>query len=283
MLSLIPLSSSTSKPECTRCLSEGDQGITVHLTTRQTVLKTFTKSAEHDFEREAEVLSRTKHPSIITLLAVHRFDDESLTALELEAPQSALCDPVDLFDYISANGPLDEHSAKTVFIQILDALLYLHSTLGYAHMDIKPENVVVLGAKQGTIDNVKLIDFCLAQPLLPSSSSANLIRRGSALYAAPEILRNKPGADFAKADAWSFGGLAFFVLTGRAVVPCQTSDREKEQRATHARICSGLLDFGALNSLSPKAKSFVLAFLRLSPSERMPLPEALAHPFLAPE
>lgn len=48
----------------------------------------------------------------------------------------------------------DEPLAKLVFRQVVDAIAYLHQTLGVCHRDIKDENLVVDRGYR-----VKLIDF----------------------------------------------------------------------------------------------------------------------------
>lgn len=54
-----------------------------------------------------------------------------------------LLDKRDLFDLISiANAPFEESIARNVFKKLASALEYIHSE-GYAHRDIKLENILV--------------------------------------------------------------------------------------------------------------------------------------------
>ena len=60
----------------------------------------------------------------------------------------------DLFDYITEKKRLDETEARSIFFQIVEAVIYCESK-GIFHRDIKDENIL-LDTKTG---QVKLLDF----------------------------------------------------------------------------------------------------------------------------
>ena len=60
----------------------------------------------------------------------------------------------DLFDYITEKRRLDENEARSIFHQVIEAVMYCESK-GIFHRDIKDENIL-LDTKTG---QVKLLDF----------------------------------------------------------------------------------------------------------------------------
>lgn len=76
---------------------------------------------------------------------------------------------------------LSEEFLRRIIYQILKGLAYLQSN-GYAHRDMKPDNILVF---EGGI--VKITDFGLARPVIGSQDS---MTKGACtpLYAAPEVI-----------------------------------------------------------------------------------------------
>ena len=61
----------------------------------------------------------------------------------------------DLFDLIASKGPAQNESlVKYIFSQICEGVSALHNTTGYAHLDIKLENILI-----GKDYKLKLCDF----------------------------------------------------------------------------------------------------------------------------
>ena len=96
-----------------------------------------------------------QHPNIIKLFEYHAFDGNYV--LVLERP----LDCMDLFEYLVQRGDdmLSEGESRTVFQQLLDAVVYLDRQ-GIVHHDIKPQNILMDFTKHF---KVKLIDFGLAR------------------------------------------------------------------------------------------------------------------------
>jgi serine/threonine-protein kinase len=94
-------------------------------------------------------------------------------------------------------------------MQVAQALAHAHSQ-GIVHRDVKPGNVVVTA--QGV---AKLLDFGIARIVhMPSSVTAAGALLGTPKYMAPEAIRGEAGDE--RADIYSFGSLAYELLTGRA-------------------------------------------------------------------
>jgi serine/threonine protein kinase len=98
--------------------------------------------------------------------------------------------------------------------QILEALTACHS-VGIAHLDIKPQNILI--DKNG---RAKLCDFGLA---IFDNGELSHQFKGSAAFLAPEILR-MVDYDPLKADVWSLGVSLYVTATG--VLPWPTAARE---------------------------------------------------------
>jgi serine/threonine protein kinase len=88
------------------------------------------------------------------------------------------CANGDLFDLVQKSGKLPAFLAKNAFLQILDAVEYLHSHAGVAHLDLKLENVLI-----GSDYKMKLCDFGFIEDL----KSKVLKNKGTDGYKAPEI------------------------------------------------------------------------------------------------
>jgi serine/threonine protein kinase len=119
----------------------------------------------------------------------------------------------DLFDFVKKSGFVKESVARDIFVQIFNALLYLHNN-GIAHMDIKVDNVLL--HETSTELQVKLADFglCKFSKHFGDDVENVMDRCGTKQYMSPEMhLTTKP-FDGKKADLWSAGAILFILLTG---------------------------------------------------------------------
>ncbi|MCA9616139.1 MAG: serine/threonine protein kinase, partial [Myxococcales bacterium] len=103
--------------------------------------------------------------------------------------------------------------------ELLEALEAVHAR-GFVHRDIKPENVFLATAagNRSAPFHVKLLDFGIAKPLVPSASTPWVTDEGVMLgtphFMAPEqIAGDKPIAP--TTDLWATGAVLFTALTGR--------------------------------------------------------------------
>ena len=151
---------------------------------------------------EARVLSGTGHPNICE---IHDFFTEGdLDVLVLE-----LVDGSTLRQLLE-RGPLD-HAPLSIAIQIADALASAHER-GIAHLDLKPENVMLTRTGQ-----VKVLDFGVARNLgTPATADGPGRAGGTPGYLAPEQARGEAST---ASDLWSFGVLLIELLTGSRPSP----------------------------------------------------------------
>lgn len=122
-----------------------------------------------------------------------------------------------LLRYVLDRGKLCESDALRVLLQLIDALRYMH-LMGIAHLDVKPDNIVLQRPRRwwsAGVGRVKLVDFGL-------SFEADSVERfrdhcvrgtcGTRHYAAPEMgLGQMFRPD--KCDIWSAGVTLFSILT----------------------------------------------------------------------
>ena len=160
---------------------------------------------------EVQIMLNLKHPHIIQLLDYYTLCKHLYIILEY------LPGSIDLFDYIDQQGFLSESRARVIFSQLLQATSYLHHTANVAHLDIKPENII-LKPETGL---TKLIDFGAATQLTGEKSTISTTKFcGTRQYAAPEILFTKQ-FDPILADMWACGVTLYKMVTGH--LPFQSS------------------------------------------------------------
>jgi serine/threonine protein kinase len=126
------------------------------------------------------------------------------------------CHLGDLFDLISRSQLTDEIVAEMSF-RMLQSLCYLHN-LGYAHRDVKPENILLHG--NGPVPDTYLADFGYAGR--PPASGKWRTACGSAAYQAPELMAGH-AYDHA-VDMWAFGVTLFAMRVG--VLPFPDPDED---------------------------------------------------------
>uniref|UniRef100_A0A182K624 Protein kinase domain-containing protein n=1 Tax=Anopheles christyi TaxID=43041 RepID=A0A182K624_9DIPT len=121
-----------------------------------------------------------------------------------------------LLSLVRKEGKLPEPRVRRYYRQVVAALEYIH-TAGFAHRDIKLENIVL-----DVNDQVKLIDFGFACRLRGENVDPSAVVKphlsttfcGSHAYASPELLQFKP-YDPIQADIWASGVALYSLLFGR--------------------------------------------------------------------
>lgn len=126
------------------------------------------------FKREAELLSRLNHPSIVALFEVIETNNHYCIVLEFGGEN--LCD----FLLCQKRGRLDERTARTVARQLASAVSHIHER-NVVHRDIKLENILMNPSSK----RVKLTDFGLGKTF--DRKTMLVTNCGSPEYAAPEL------------------------------------------------------------------------------------------------
>jgi eukaryotic-like serine/threonine-protein kinase len=138
-------------------------------------------------------------------------------------------DGVNLRDELARRGgPLDPATVRTIGVQTLAALGYLHGR-SLIHRDISPENLMITRDTEGSL-LVKLIDLGIATSL---EDAATLTRAGDFMgkisYASPEQFG---GVVDARSDIYSLGVVLYELLTAAKPI---TGTNTAECIAAHCR------------------------------------------------
>lgn len=159
------------------------------------------KSAIDNIVTEIYLLKILRHENIVEMRDF--FWDEGHIYIVME-----YCDGGDLSSFIKKRHKLPEQICRRFLQQLALALKYLRNN-NVCHMDLKPQNLLLIRRPQLTL---KVGDFGFARFL--SNSQTKFAICGSPLYMAPEILlKNKYDA---RVDLWSVGVIMYECLFGEA-------------------------------------------------------------------
>jgi hypothetical protein len=234
-------SSQIGKYQLLEHIATGGMGIiykAVNERTSQTVaLKILLPALAHhplsleQFRREAGRFAKLRHENIVSLYEFGEANGIFFLALEY-------VHGIDLHEYISRLGQLDEPEACELLLQAVRALGYLHQQK-IVHRDVKPSNFLLTrirhaearGERRGSRGDwqarpsslssspsrlVKLIDLGLARDVC--DDEMRLTRAGFMVgtvdYIAPEQARDGRLADF-RSDIYSLGCTFYHMLAGR--------------------------------------------------------------------
>ncbi|KAI1107873.1 Ran1-like protein kinase [Jackrogersella minutella] len=197
------------------------------------------------------------HPNVVSMHKI--VDDPDCIYVVLE-----YCPEGDLFLNITERGQYvgKDELAKSVFLQILDAVEHCHN-LGIYHRDLKPENILV--SNRG--DTVKLADFGLAT----SSDRSEDYGCGSTFYMSPECLdpsSRRPFYYCAPNDVWSLGVILVNLTCGRN--PWKQASFEDSTYRAYTRSQDFLR---TILPLSDELNNILGRIFTRNPDHRITLPE----------
>lgn len=124
-----------------------------------------------------------RHPNIVEMEGF--FEDDVNYYIEM-APHGL--PGMDLFDYIELRANMDESECRSIFVQVAQAVHFLHTKALVVHRDIKDENVILDGE-----GNIKLIDFGSAAYIKSGPFDVFVGTIGKPFY--PTVFSNYPNAN----------------------------------------------------------------------------------------
>ena len=207
---------------------------------------------------EVELHSKLNHPNIIKLYNMKETENE--IQILLEYAQNG-----NLFDIIQKNNGLDELKAFEYFIQIVNAVYFLHQN-NIIHRDIKPENILI-----GENDVLKLCDFGWAKELNVNKRATFC---GTMEYMAPEIVGSEM-YDFS-VDIWSLGILLYELIMGHS--PFRS--KSKKDRNIMIKIKKHDLVFDKDKNISKECIDLINRLLDVNPETRLKIKDIFEHPFI---
>ncbi|KYM87030.1 Serine/threonine-protein kinase 17B [Atta colombica] len=223
----------------------------------------FNADCSAELRHEIALLSLcSQSPCVVRLHDVYETPKEIILVMEY-APGGDLQTLID-GDLVPLEGDV-VHFVR----QLVEGLAYLHER-NIAHLDIKPQNLVMMGSFPDC--DVKLCDFEISRVILEGTEVREIL--GTPDYVAPEILHYEPIT--LAADMWSLGVTTYVLLTGFSPFGGET-DQE-----TFQNISLGEVDFPEelFEDISVQAKDFVAKLLVLDPSARMTAKQCLRHDWL---
>lgn len=206
--------------------------------------------------REAIITAFLSHPHIIKLHAFFYNDLHFYMVYEYVSGQS-------LLRYIRDRGHLEEDLARKLFVQIVDAVRFMHRN-AVVHRDLKIENILI--DKAG---NIKIIDFGLSNFYDTKKFLGTFC--GSLQFAAPELLRGRIYVG-PEVDLWSLGIVLYVMVIG--ALPFD----DRDITVLHSKIKKGRFTFH--RDLSPGVRKLISGLIVNDVSRRYRMKDVLASEWL---
>jgi len=162
-----------------------------------------TPKQQKDSENEVRIMSRLRHPNIISFMEA--FVEKKTLHILMEYADH--CDlERELMSHAKRQVCLSEERIMELFVQIALGLRYIHKQ-HLLHRDLKSANVFLTSSGA-----VKMGDFGFAKELNYTMALANTVC-GTPYYFAPEICQRQPYN--VKADIWSLGVILYEMINLR--------------------------------------------------------------------
>ncbi|MES3035309.1 MAG: protein kinase [Gemmatimonadota bacterium] len=221
------------------------------------------------FLREIGMVARLRHPNIMPLFDSGEDDGILYYVMPLETGAS-------LRTRIANGPPIPIAEGLSILRDVARALAYAHEA-GIVHRDIKPANVMLSGGAAVVTDfGIGKAMTAVPEVRLDEHVTSDGAIIGTPAYMAPEQATGDPAVDH-RADLYSFGCLAYAVLTGAPPF-----------HGTAAEILAGHLSApppplaSQRPDLAPAVARIIAQCLQKSPAERPSTARVVLDAFDAP-
>ena len=201
---------------------------------------------------EIDIQSRIEHENIIRILYAH--EDKDSFDLVMEYAQNG-----NLFHYIRKNNGLNELQSFQLFIQVVNAVNFLHKN-DLIHRDIKPENILLFNNENNSNNFlVKLCDFGWCVKLDGESRKTFC---GTTEYMSPELIEHRGYNK--EIDVWSLGILLYEMIHGYS--PFRPNKAKFNEKDVFENIKKHDLKFG--KKVSERCKNLIYNLLAFNKNKR---------------
>ena len=209
-------------------------------------------------KRQIEILKIIKHRNILTLYEIYESRDFIFLIMEY-IPGKNLC------EMIVTKRRFSEEEAKKIFVQIVDALDYLHR-MNICHRNITSNHILF------DINNIpKLISFSYSTFYDKNQELKDSF--GSLCHSCPEIISESPYKP-ELSDTWSLGTVLYTMVAGYLPFSEENDEKNKEL------IVCGKVEYP--NEMSNKLKDLLRHMMEPNPNKRYDLNKIMKHPWFKP-
>ncbi|RXM32824.1 Serine/threonine-protein kinase tousled-like 2 [Acipenser ruthenus] len=231
--------------------------------------------------REYRIHKELDHPRIVKLYDYFSLDTDSFcTVLEY-------CEGNDLDFYLKQHKLMSEKEARSIIMQIVNALKYLNEIKPpIIHYDLKPGNILLVNGT--ACGEIKITDFGLSKIMDDDSYNSvdgmELTSQGAGTYwyLPPEcfVVGKEPPKISNKVDVWSVGVIFYQGLYGRKPFGHNQSQQDILQENTILKATE--VQFPPKPVVSPEAKAFIRRCLAYRKEDRIAVHQLASDPYLMP-
>jgi len=220
------------------------------------------------FEREVQATAQLRSPHTIEVY------DYGLTGSGTFYYVMELLDGLDLQEVVTRFGPMPPERVTAILLQACHSLAEAHGR-GLVHRDIKPANIFLCRLGRD-VDFVKVLDFGLVKRTKTQDAHLTQVGTfaGTPAYAPPEMAGVGVDEVDGRADIYSLGCVAYWLLAGRVVFSANTALQMLLKHSTE--IPKPPSEY-TLAPLPEELDQIVLDCLAKDPDDRVPSIEILAN------
>ena len=209
------------------------------------------------FLTEARAVNDIRHPNVVEITDVGRFQDRPYIVMELLEGET-------LGERLEREGPLQDAPVVRITRQMASALGTAHER-GIIHRDLKPENIFLTNHPDFP-DHLKLLDFGIAKLIGPARAGKKTragMLLGTPAYMSPEQCKGEDDIG-AASDIYSLGIVLYEMVVGRPPFMADNLNRIIIAHATEAPVPASERN----PDVPPWLNDLIMRMLAKEPTER---------------